>query len=211
MVGRTNADRSVRGKDARLLKRLVSSTLRLPTCARGVCRVRCLLLRLLLTALIPLLAHSSSVRAQETGPPRASAEEAILIDATRGSRWTENSHEVWLLEGNCVVQQGAMRAVADQAVLWIERASQSGERRNRVIAYFEGNVRAENEAAAGRSKLADRTWLATFESIAPLDIRLRNPDIEPAIKPQIVARGQARLDQSRDPAMSRSCFTAFVP
>jgi hypothetical protein len=195
-----------RGKDARLLKRLVSQTLRCSACARRSRRAGTLVLRVLLCWLIAFSAGSATIKAEEIELPPPNPQETILIDAGRGSRWTQGAYDVWLLDGRCLIQQGATSARADQAVLWIERAGEFDGRRNRVIAYLEGNVRLENQAAPHRSRIEDRSWLGTFESIGPLDIRVRYPEPEPQVKPPVYARAQARLEQNRDPAIKLAQF-----
>ena len=53
--------------------------------------------------------------------PSADPREQATINATQAARWTEGSYDVWHLTGGVRITQGAMEAVAHEAVVWIEQ------------------------------------------------------------------------------------------
>jgi hypothetical protein len=73
-------------------------------------------------------------RAGEVALPQADPNEKITVMAGSAMRWREGAYDVWLLSGNCVIQQGASTARSEQAVLWIENNTTDESARNKIIA-----------------------------------------------------------------------------
>ncbi len=117
--------------------------------------------------------------------PQPEAAEPIRITAEAANQWQEGAYEVWLLRGNCRLQQGPATAGAGEMVVWIERAEPTERRPSRVIAYFEGDVVARfgTEEYAGR--LTDQTWLSRFNTANRLDVQAAQiagrPDVMPGV------------------------------
>ena len=80
----------------------------------------------------------------------------IAVRADRANRWTEGVYDVWCLDGNCSIAQGAIHARADRAVLWVERGGQLGSPPTKVIAYLEGRVHVESLPTAATSTASGR-------------------------------------------------------
>ena len=79
--------------------------------------------------------------------PDPSLAEPITVSAQAGNQWQLGAYEVWVLRGDCVIQQGQGYARSREAVLWIQRAEPTQRQPDKVIAYLEGDV--EVIAAAG--------------------------------------------------------------
>lgn len=111
--------------------------------------------------------------------------------AAAGCRWNEGGQETWLLHGRCEIRQGASRATADEAVVWIE-LGRYGERRTLATVYLEGNVSLGSTPDGRVSNIGQASWLGTFYSAAPVEVQVANPGPEPALKPDIYGRALAR-------------------
>ncbi|MBI2824542.1 MAG: hypothetical protein HYX69_07645 [Planctomycetia bacterium] len=146
--------------------------------------------------------------------PGANRNATIVIQADDAYRWEQGSHEVWILRGRCSVSQGAVSATSREAVLWIKRGEQFGQENNRVIAYMEGDVvvaRGTNlskSAQGGNSEIHDETWLGTFNSIAPISLRLPAPGPEPNPKPTVYRNALARRNATDDSQVQQAQFGA---
>lgn len=139
--------------------------------------------------------------------PRTDPARPIIFRADKAARWMQGEHEVWLLAGNCSIQQGTTHAQADEAVLWVRR--ESGQRQNVVAAYLEGDVRVEDPQAAGGYRLADKAWYNEFFSLAPIESRTPPPEPEPEARPAIYRRAAARRDPYASQSIRRTQFVEF--
>src|SRR5690606_26124035 len=86
-----------------------------------------------------------SIARAEVALPPPSVEERIEFGARRAHRWRQGEYEVWWLEGESFVRQGAASARGDDAVLWIKHGGEFADGQHLVIAYFEGDVRVLND------------------------------------------------------------------
>ena len=164
-----------------------------------------------------LLACLVRIASAEIALPQPNPVEPIVIQAEHASTWTQGSYEVWLLRGDCRLIQGATSARSREAVLWIKRETDVGKR-SKVIAYLEGAVTVTLDGRPihtpdqtvvpvsaqappkGQSpprpmpSLTANDWLGEFFSVAPLDIRVKQPGPEPVTKPAVYVNGMNRLD-----------------
>ena len=142
---------------------------------------------------LPIVALSFNVApaAAQVQLPLPNAAEPIRISAQAGNHWQTGSFDVWILRGNCVIQQGKAAASGGEAVLWIDHAASAGEgdspifvdtkigtvpgaveqRQSKVIAYLEGNVNVATDARPAAPRLTDRTWLGRFSTSGTVDVR----------------------------------------
>jgi hypothetical protein len=88
--------------------------------------------------------------------PTEDPRQPITVHADRANRWTEGVYDVWCLEGNCSIVQGATHVRGDRALLWVERGGQLGSPPNKVIAYCEGRVQVESLPTAATSPASGR-------------------------------------------------------
>jgi len=144
-------------------------------------------------SLLVLLAVSGYA-AGEVNFPAPNPNASIRIVADRGARWEQGTLEVWWLRGQVHVNQDSTDARSAEAVLWIERNGELGDRHNRVIAYLEHDVAIEHRRVRQGGRLVDQSWLGGFHTISPIDIRVRTLDAEPPVKPEIYKRAIARRD-----------------
>ncbi len=138
--------------------------------------------------------------------PKASLTDRITVAADGGSHWVEGVYDVYLLDGNCYVNQGLTYARSQRAVLWIERGGALGDPPHKVIAYFEGDVEIKYQADAknqqgqlknaGTATLTDRQWFGRFYSSLPIDVRPIPFAAPPQAKPELYWRGAANLGLS---------------
>ena len=109
--------------------------------------------------------------------PAGNLSDRIIVAADGGSHWIEGVYDVYLLRGNCYVNQGLTYARSREAVVWIERGGDGGEPPHKVIAYLEGDVEINYQQAdahgkaAGAATLKDKTWFGRFFSVLPVDVR----------------------------------------
>ncbi len=97
----------------------------------------------------------------------------VTLSAERGRKWRKGDYDVWLLSGQCVLQQGSRTATAERAVVWVTRESDDTQPLYRVIAYLEGNVSVTHAKGAADGEalgtLNDRQWLTRLSSgLSPL-------------------------------------------
>ncbi|REK19142.1 MAG: LPS-assembly protein LptD [Planctomycetota bacterium] len=169
-----------------------------------------LLLALVLGAWLSLVPQALG---QVELPPGRLADR-ITLAADSGAHWVEGSYDVYLLEGNCYVNQGLTYARSRQAVLWVERGGPLGNPPHKVIAYLEGDVEISYQPgeaagedgirAAGAAKIADQHWFGRFYSAVPVDVRPTAWVEPPATKPEVYGRAAAQL--GRAPPVQQAQF-----
>ncbi|HWB00766.1 MAG TPA: hypothetical protein VG713_19875, partial [Pirellulales bacterium] len=141
--------------------------------------------------------------------PRPAAENAVEISAGQASRWMQGAYEVWLLSGNCTIKQGTMSTRSRDAVVWVKRSGDFGDRQNLVTAYLEGDVHIDYQRAGFPYQLDDQTWFGEFFSTANIELRTPPPLPEPAKKPAIYDRAEAKRDPRARLAIRRTQFQPF--
>ena len=124
--------------------------------------------------------------------PQLSAADPIEITAQTGNQWQLGAYEVWVLRGNCVIRQGKGSARSRDAVLWIDRASPTESRQNKVIVYLEGDVEVLLDRGPGAPRLTDQAWLGRFFSSAGVQVQSAATAGKPNNLPPIYWRGMER-------------------
>jgi hypothetical protein len=142
--------------------------------------------------------------------------EPILISAEAANRWNQGAYEVWLLRGNCQIVQGADRALAQEAVLWIDRAAATSQSQSKVIAYLEGHVVLEFYRRGAPVRASDWSWLGRFVTGRSVEVRAAavagRPDVLPATYQRAMElRNPASSDALRQTAVEPAQFTAPPP
>jgi hypothetical protein len=145
------------------------------------------LVSLVLACLLMLVVQTAKAQVQMPQPGNA---ETIAISAQAGNHWQVGDYDVWLLRGNCSIQQGQTAAKCDEAVLWIDRAEPTEQKPNKVIAYLEGNV--EINSRAGNARITDRTWFGRYFSNAPVQVQAATTAGKPDTLPPVYWRGMER-------------------
>ncbi len=145
--------------------------------------------------------------------PELNSAEPIVATAQAGNRWQLGSYEVWVLRGNCLIEQGKGYARCREAVLWIDHANAAEQRRHKVIAYLEGDVEVALDRRPGATRLTDRAWLGRFYSSADVRVRTAATAGKPEILPPIYWRGmERRTPESAEggwrPEVQRAQYTA---
>jgi hypothetical protein len=128
--------------------------------------------------------------------PEFSRTAPIVISAQAANQWQQGAYEVWILRGNCLIQQGTGYAKCAEAVLWIDRAEATESKPNKIIAYLEGSdqelVEVATDSKPDAPSLKDKTWLGRFHSIAPIEVRVPRVAGKPVVWPQIYVRAMER-------------------
>ena len=138
--------------------------------------------------------------------PQPDENQSIVFGADQANRWNQGAYEVWILHGHCFLSQGLTTARSNDAVLWIRRGGEFGNRQNLVITYLEGNVRIDYQRAGFPYQLTDSSWLGEFFSISPIEVRVQNPQPEPAVKPDVYRNALAKRDPFANRQIHRSQF-----
>ncbi len=135
--------------------------------------------------------------------PQPDVADPITITADAANQWQEGAYEVWLLRGNCRLQQGQTVAQSGEAVLWIDRADPTLRRPSRIIAYFEGGVAVEFPEQDRTARLADQAWLGRFNTVARLQVHAAQiagrPDLMPDVYQRALAAWQRPDEAARQP------------
>ncbi len=129
--------------------------------------------------------------------PQPEAAEPIRITAEAANQWQEGAYEVWLLRGNCRLEQGPTLARADEVVLWLDRADPTERRPSRVIAYFDGNVQVDFGGADHRARVTDQAWLGRFHTAARADVHAAQVAGRPDVTPEVYQRALTAWQQPR--------------
>ena len=72
--------------------------------------------------------------------PNSNAAEPIAISAQAGNQWQLGAYEVWVLRGDCVIQQGKATPAAARPSCGSTARTPPSSDRHKVIAYLEGDV-----------------------------------------------------------------------
>jgi hypothetical protein len=136
----------------------------------------------------------------------------IRVTAQSAHRWRQGGYDVWLLEGNCLIEQGPTAARSRQAVLWVKQGESTSRSPTKVIVYLEGGVVMDyrRSGAGGSSaqplagRATDSRWFGRFYTRVPIQMRVPSVGGELAVKPAIYQRGMARFD----PEWAQSVQTA---
>jgi hypothetical protein len=148
--------------------------------------------------------------------PAGNLSDRIVVAADAGSHWVEGTYDVYLLRGNCYINQGLTYARSREAVLWIERGGPGGEPPHKVIAYLEGDVQINYQQADGKGKapsaatLKDRTWFGRFFSALPVDVRPQKFVPPPPAKPEVYEHGSVALGRGSPDKVKKTQFAESV-
>ncbi len=133
----------------------------------------------------------------EIGKPNESL--SITISAQAANRWKQGAYDVWLLRGNCRLQQGAYVAACDEAVLWVDRSENPNEP-SKIIAYFEGNV----DLRDGRARLTDGDWFGRFFTNREIQVYAGQTSGKPDVLPPIFQRAMEKRQPTGGDQLVRS-------
>ena len=136
--------------------------------------------------------------------PELNAAAPIRVTAQAGNRWQAGSYEVWVLRGDCAIQQGDGLARCQEAVLWIPRDENAEPGAKKIIAYLEGNVELSLDRRPGAPRLNDKAWLGRFETSAGVDVAATNAAGKPDVLPAIYWRGIERRSSELSGLMAAS-------
>ncbi len=163
----------------------------------------CLFAFVLLFAFLAFAARPALAQVQL---PEFNTAERINVAAQTGNRWQVGAYEVWVLRGDCVIQQGNGYARCQEAVLWIDRAEAIEQRPNKIIAYLEGAVEIVHDRRPGGPRLQDKTWFGRFQSSAGVEVRTGTVAGKPEATPAIYQRFLDRWNSEQTAGDNRRRF-----
>ena len=145
----------------------------------------------------------------EVEPPMAPLDAPIVVTSEQASHWREGQYEVWLLGGDCQIQQDQVRARSRDAVLWIDRGDPSRGIPSKIIAYLETDV----WITFGRegAVLEDRFWLGRFHTSSRVVLRVPLDLPAPEAKPPVVRRGIEARNWENQVAVRPAQFSVLQP
>ena len=120
--------------------------------------------------------------------PAGNWDSPISVEAEHAYRWREGEYEVIVLRGDCRVAQGTMAAVANEAVLWIDRNPQ-GPFAVKIIAYLDGGVDVTTAGPSG-ARFHDQTWLGRFFTRQDIRFAIQRPESMPDVLPKVYGRAR---------------------
>ncbi len=132
-----------------------------------------------------------------------------MVSAQAANHWRQGDQEVWVLQGDCRIHQGAGSARARQAVLWIEHAAATSQQ-SKVTAYLEGDVVIQPDSPDAGLKLTDQTWFGSFETRDTIRVYASQVAGEPDVKPAIYLTGMKRRRPDSSGAIRRTQFEEEV-
>lgn len=142
----------------------------------------------LLVAILLSLAPMTAVAQVRLPEPNSTA--PIVVSAQAGNQWRVGQYEVWVLRGNCAIQQGQAYARCAEAVLWIDRTEPGQQEPSKVIAYLEGGV--DVVAQPGEARVTDQTWFGRFWSTTGVQVAAATVAGQPDTLPPVYWRGMER-------------------
>jgi len=132
--------------------------------------------------------------AAEVRLPQPNRSEPISVTAQAGTRWAQGAYEVWVLQGDCRIQQGSDSASGNEAVLWILRQDVTAHKPHTVLAYLEGNVAIDIRQDGARTRLTDQAWFGRLATVASIEVRPGQVSPPPPTPPPIFGRATAQRD-----------------
>lgn len=173
---------------------------------------------LLFVAISPLFVSVAAAEVQfAQSDPRA----PLLIAAERAERIPHGQTDIWILEGNCVIQQGNVISRSDRGVVWVDKLA--GTANFGVTTYLESNViveRGVSPPAGPRlpgvppppvQRLSDRRWLGKFISQAAPQIRIPSVVVNPSHNSDLMQRAFRSRHGTTTPLVQPTQFTEAVP
>lgn len=211
------------GKDAEILKRSDDDCRSNYVCARSrpnASRLRALRSRVVTSLAIVTAFLFTSLTSAEITPPLTSPHLPISIRASQGSRWYEGEYEVWSLEGDCTIVQGAVTGHSQSAVVWIRRADESAATSeeiggiHKVIAYLEQGAIVDFAHQQSPHRISGQqantfrgdSWMGHFHSTMSVNVQVGSSAPASVVQPATVQRGNQAWDRDIERRVQRAQF-----
>ena len=155
-------------------------------------------------------------------------EQPVAFSADRAYRFADGTTDVWVLQGNCLVNQGLLYGRSQAAVIWVRRDDASLQGRHQVTVYLEGDVSIDQQPAAAAPgawskpsaagsvaipstpRLTAETWLGNFfTDLEPL-VRVTRLMANSQPMSELYARAAARRDPATGQVARRTQFASGV-
>lgn len=151
--------------------------------------------------------------------PIADARAPITVTAQQAQRWQEGQYLVWLLHGQCEIQQGPVSVRGADAVLWVDRGDPVQHEPSKIIAYLEQGVTIDCAQAGqhrsattpGTQPVQGRSWLGRFHTTAGIDIRAPLAGPQPDARPPMVQRSMEALDWTQRSTVQPAQYLSPAP
>lgn len=131
--------------------------------------------------------------------PVRNLNDPVVITAKEGWSKKVNNTEVYVLEGDCIVQQGSSRASGPRAVVWVHESDPARRMPREVTVYLESNgqgnlIRVELDVEQQYGSIEDKKWLSTFSSNNAVNVYIGTPRSAPMQMPTIYGRAMRYRD-----------------
>jgi hypothetical protein len=141
----------------------------------------------------------------------------LVVAADSAQKWTAGSEEIWILRGNCYLNQGRTYARSQEAVVWIDRSDQD-RRPILVTAFLAGDISLDGGSSGATSGSPPAHGAASvpeaflvFTSRESPQVRVARVGDEPAVKPPVFRRAVERREAQLAESVRRSQFAATQP
>ena len=141
---------------------------------------------------------SARVQAQ-VDLPESNPEDQVTLSADAANHWSDGVYEIWVLRGNCLINQGLTYARCSEAVIWVRPGGPQGYPPHRLIAYLEGDVTIDYQqgvttgkvrpAGSLAARVKDKTWFGRFTTSKQLAVHIGKTAGKPSPLPAIFELG----------------------
>ncbi|EAQ79044.1 hypothetical protein [Blastopirellula marina] len=103
----------------------------------------------------------------------------------------QGNQEVWILTGNCRIQQGDSVTTSHDAVLWIDYSQPFRLAPHKMKVYLEGDVSVEYGNRLHGGRFRGPTWLGELATSHGITLPQPDPEAHSAVTPAVYQRGLA--------------------
>ena len=142
--------------------------------------------------------------------PESLSADPIVVTAEAANHWRQGENDLWIVRGNCRIQQGKLDARCGEGVLWITPEDPDGRRPRKITAYLEGDVTVDVWKDDVRTRLSDKAWLGALQTRTKVDVRTATSAGEPTTSPAIYERAVAARSPQTPGVIQRTQYAAPV-
>ena len=159
-----------------------------------------------------ILTGLGQVNAWQVSFPRPDVNTSISVSSAKITRWREGQYDVLHLAGGVRIQQRPIVATADEAIIWVEKPSDSVGKQHKVIVYLESDVvidlaGLDPESTDGPAeRIVDEKWLGRFFTRATVNLDQVTQPLGNNIHPAIFSRAQAALAGGTESSVQQTGF-----
>ncbi|WP_146429031.1 LPS-assembly protein LptD [Blastopirellula retiformator] len=146
------------------------------------------------------VADLARLSAAEIAFPEPSQAYPITVSADSAQVSQQGTLEVWILSGNCRIQQGESSTVSRDAVLWIDYSQPFRMAPHKVKVYLEGAVEVKYGLDIMDGTFKGPSWLGELSTNKEINLPQPNQNNRNAVTPAVYQRGLAIQREGGDAA-----------